>query len=135
MLCIRHCGTALDAHWCSLLYGGPSPSTGAKQTTQKSGFFVAFLPLSDPVAMPLCYAYDTAEPHWTLTSSLLHGGLSPRENQNKSLTASVFCCTLLLSDPVAMPLCYAYDTAEPHWAFRSCVQARSRHYISGWRVQ
>ena len=60
--------------------GGPSPSTGAKQTTQQSGFFVIFM---------------------------------------------------IKRTPMAMPLCYANDTAEPHWAFRSFVQAQSLHYMSG----
>ena len=31
---------------------------------------------------------------------------------------------------MAMPLCYTNDTAEPHWAFRSFVQAQSLHYMS-----
>ena len=63
-------------------------------------------------------AVDTAEPHWAFRDCVQAHSLHYISGSDASIGCHTNCLNewffvaiLLLSDPVAMPLCYAYDTA------------------------
>ena len=74
-----------------------SPSTGAIKHSKRSAFLLSYNNNGPPVAMPLCYAYDTAEPHWALRSVCKHTHSaicrwpSPRAGAIKHSKQSAFC--------------------------------------------
>ena len=91
--------------------GGPSPSTGAKRTTQNEWFFCCIHRDWTPTPLVYGFAVDTAFRSGRSQAryfTVAEPSTGAKTNHSKRV---VFLLLLCNRTPVALPLCYAYDTA------------------------
>ena len=97
------------------------PQQAPDKHSEMSAFLLSFIGNRTPTPLVYGDAIDTAEPHWTLTSSLIYGGPSPSTGAKTNHSNEWFFCYVLGQDHCGYATMLCIRHCFPHWTLTSSL--------------